>query len=76
VGGDGLVAIPYILVIEGVKMVDAPPGEVAPTAHPMGLMRACKWAVPIAFEHLVAMEVVQWMCIASQRSGGQGWHSS
>jgi hypothetical protein len=32
-----------------------PPGEVASWARPMGLMVACEWAVPVAFEHLVAL---------------------
>jgi hypothetical protein len=41
VSGDGPVPIPYVPVIEGVKMVGAPPGEVAPVAHPMGPMGAC-----------------------------------
>jgi hypothetical protein len=77
---DGPVAIPYIPVIEGVKMVGAPPGEVAPVTHPMGLMGACEWAVPVAFEHLVALVTggggpMDVHCISEVRGAGGG-HSS
>jgi hypothetical protein len=40
-----------VCCIPGVEEVGAPPGEVALVAHPIGPMRACKWAVPVAIEH-------------------------
>jgi hypothetical protein len=50
---------------------------VAPAAHPMGLMGACEWAIPVAFEHLVALVTggggpMNVCCVSEVRGAGEG----